>query len=99
MFRILFMQIFTPNTTHLSSSWKYYVTVVFQDSLTPGHIICEPSSDTIMINFPAVGINDLTNNSIQLYPNPANDLVNIVSTNDIKNARSTELYRTDGLHE
>jgi hypothetical protein len=65
-------------------SWKYYVTVVFQDSLTPGHILCEPSSDTILINFPTVGINDPTNNSISLYPNPANDVVYIVSTNDIK---------------
>ena len=70
--------------TPLGSSWKYYVTVVFQDSLNPGHIVCEPSSDTITINFPAVGINNLTNGSIQLYPNPANDFVNIVSTDNIK---------------
>jgi hypothetical protein len=73
-----------PNTTHFGSSWKYYVTVVFQDSLSPGDILCEPHSDTIMINFPVVGINDPTNNSISLYPNPANDVVYIVSTNDIK---------------
>ena len=37
-----------------------------------------------MITFPAVGINDLTNSSLSLYPNPANDVVNVVSTNDIK---------------
>jgi hypothetical protein len=79
----------TYTETHLPTtqgplSWKYYVTVVFQDSLNPGHILCEPTSDTILIMFPAVGINDPTNSSISLYPNPANDVVNIVSTNDIK---------------
>jgi len=72
------------SSTHLGSSWKYYVTVVFQDSLNPGDILCEPTSDTILIMFPTVGINDLTNSSISLYPNPADDVVYIVSTNDIK---------------
>jgi hypothetical protein len=57
---------------------------VFQDSLSPGPILCEPSSDTITITFPAVGINDPVNSSISMYPNPANNVVNIVSTNDIK---------------
>jgi hypothetical protein len=72
--------------TPLASSWKYYVTVVFHDSLSgnPNSILCEPSSDTIMINFPAVGIDNQGDNSISLYPNPANDVVYVVSTNDIK---------------
>ncbi len=73
-----------PNSTEPTTTWKYYVTAVFQDSLSPGPVLCEPSSDTITITFPAVGINDLTGNSLSLYPNPANDVVNIVSTNDIK---------------
>jgi hypothetical protein len=60
------------------------VTAEFQDSLNPAPpMLCEPSSDTITILFPAVGINELTN-TISLYPNPANDLVNVVSSNDIK---------------
>ncbi|TRZ74150.1 MAG: T9SS C-terminal target domain-containing protein [Bacteroidetes bacterium] len=73
-----------PSTTEPTTTWKYFVTAVFQDSLNPGPVLCEPSSDTITITFPAVGINDLTNSSLSLYPNPANDVVNIVSTNDIK---------------
>jgi hypothetical protein len=75
-----------PNTTEPNTTWKYYVTAVFHDSLASNQtsILCEPSSDTITIMFPAVGINDPTNSSISLYPNPANDVVNIVSTNDIK---------------
>ena len=73
-----------PLTTEPTTTWKYFVTAVFKDSLHQANILCEPSSDTIMITFPAVGINDLTNNTLSLYPNPANDVVNIVSTNDIK---------------
>jgi hypothetical protein len=72
-----------PSTTN-ATSWKYYVTALFQDSLNLGVTLCESPSDTITMIFPALGIADPTNGSISLYPNPANDLVNIVSTNDIK---------------
>jgi hypothetical protein len=73
-----------PSTTEPTTTWKYYVTSVFQDSLNPGPVLCEGVSDTITITFPAVGINDLSNNGLMIYPNPANDLVNISATNDIK---------------
>jgi hypothetical protein len=73
-----------PSSTTPTTTWKYFVTAVFKDSLDLTKILCEPSSDTITITFPAVGIPDLTNNSVTLYPNPANDVVNVVSTNDIK---------------
>ena len=63
--------------------YKYYVTDVFNDTIT-NILLCESSSDTISLLYPVVGINDLTNSSLSLYPNPANDVVNIVSTNDIK---------------
>jgi hypothetical protein len=73
-----------PNTTEPTTTWKYYVTAVFKDSLDLTTVLCEPSSDTITITFPAVGINDLSNNSLSLYPNPASEFVNVVSSNDIK---------------
>jgi hypothetical protein len=73
-----------PNTTEPTTTWKYYVTAVFKDSTDLTKVLCESSSDTITITFPAVGINDLTGNSLILYPNPAIDFVNVVSTNDIK---------------
>jgi hypothetical protein len=73
-----------PSSTMPPFHWRYFVTAEFQDSLNPAPpYLCEPPSDTITINFPAVGINELTN-TISLYPNPANDVVNIVSSNDIK---------------
>jgi hypothetical protein len=73
-----------PGTTEPTTTWKYFVTAVFQDSLAPGPVLCEPPSDTITITFPAVGINELSNNTLSLYPNPATEVVNIVSSNDIK---------------
>jgi hypothetical protein len=73
-----------PSTTEPTTTWMYYVTAVFQDSLAPGPILCEPPSDTITITFPAVGINDLTNGTLNLYPNPATEVVNVVSSNNIK---------------
>jgi hypothetical protein len=68
-----------PGTTGPATFWKYYVTAVFQDSLNPGTNLCESSSDTITIMFPAVGIGNPVNGSLSLYPNPATDVVNIVS--------------------
>jgi hypothetical protein len=52
--------------------------------------------------FPATGIDQLTN-SISLYPNPANDLVNVVSTNDIKTIEVLDyigktIYRNDDVN-
>jgi len=73
-----------PGTTEPTTTWKYFVTAVFQDSLAPGPVLCEPPSDTITITFPAVGINELSNGTLSLYPNPATEVVNIVSSNDIK---------------
>jgi hypothetical protein len=72
----------TPPTQH----WKYYVTAEFQDSLNPSQpnpMLCEPSSDTIAIDFPSVGFNYLTGNQVTLYPNPATEIVNVVSTDEI----------------
>ena len=72
----------TPDPT---KSFCYYVTALFQNSQNPGAgVICEPASDTTCVDWPAVGINNLTNSSISIYPNPANDLVNVVSTTSIK---------------
>jgi hypothetical protein len=89
-------------STYWGPGWKYYVTALFQDSLNPGTTLCAPASDTITIMFPATGIDQLTN-SISLYPNPANDLVNVVSTNDIKTIEVLDyigktIYRNDDVN-
>ena len=67
-----------PSTTPLASMWKYYVTTYFQNSADQT-ILCEASSDTILVHFPATGIPELGSGQIMVYPNPATELVNIKS--------------------
>jgi hypothetical protein len=72
-----------PSNTEPGAIFKYFVTDLFNNSLdqTP---LCEAHSDTITVNWPAVGINNLNGGEISIYPNPAKELVNIVSTSTIK---------------
>ena len=72
-----------PSTTEPGAIFKYFVTDLFTNSVdnTP---LCEASSDTITVNWPAVGIDPLNGNTISIYPNPAKDMVNIVSTTTIR---------------
>jgi hypothetical protein len=82
-------------STYWGPGWKYFVTAVFQDSLNQGVTLCEPSSDTITVHFPAVGIDELTN-SISLYPNPANDLV--IKTIEVLDYIGKVIYRNDDVN-
>jgi hypothetical protein len=66
-----------------SGTFRYFVTDVFNDSET-GLWLCESSSDTITVEFPAVGINEVTSGEISIYPNPATEIVNIVSSYNIR---------------
>ena len=67
-----------PPTTPNGSIFKYYVTVVYKNS-DDNEILCEPSSDTITVPFFPVGLNELTNGQIMIYPNPATEVVNVKS--------------------
>ncbi|MEI7661815.1 MAG: T9SS type A sorting domain-containing protein, partial [Bacteroidota bacterium] len=67
-----------PSTTPLASFWKYYVTTLFKNSADQT-VLCEASSDTITVHFPATGVNELGNGQIMIYPNPATELVNVKS--------------------
>jgi hypothetical protein len=72
-----------PSTTEPGKTFKYYVTVLFNDSQT-GLPLCESGSDTITVTFPAVGVNELTNGQVMIYPNPASENVNVKSDYTIK---------------
>ncbi len=56
----------------------YYVTAVYQDSLNPGSILCEPHSDTLCADF-AAGIPIENSAQIRIFPNPVSDMINIGS--------------------
>jgi hypothetical protein len=51
----------------------YYVEAVLVDGG------CETNSDTISLDWPATGINDLGAGSVRIYPNPATEIVNVTS--------------------
>jgi hypothetical protein len=91
-----------PTGTQCPYHWRYFVTAVIQDSLNQGVTLCEPSSDTITVYLTAVGVNKLSN-TITLYPNPANDAVNIVSSNEIKTIEVLDyvgqmIYKNDDVN-
>jgi len=66
--------------------YKYFVTAVFNDSETNA-LLCESTgSDTIQNQFPAVGVENITNGSVIVYPNPANEVVNVKSDYNISRA-------------
>ena len=53
---------------------QYFVTAVLEDGS------CEANSDTIEIGWPYVGIDDPGAGAIQIFPNPASDIVTIKSS-------------------
>jgi hypothetical protein len=60
-------------------TYMYYVTAVFNNSVNSQFLCESPGSDTVTITFPAVGIPEVSGGSIMIYPNPANDVVNVKS--------------------
>lgn len=68
----------TYPSTLVSGIFKYYVTTIYKNS-ADNQILCEPSSDTLQVIFPAVGINELNNSQIMVYPNPATEVVYVKS--------------------
>ncbi|MCX6282346.1 MAG: T9SS type A sorting domain-containing protein [Bacteroidetes bacterium] len=59
--------------------YKYYVTSIFNDTVANTFLCESPGSDTITVQFPHVGIVEIGNGQIMVYPNPANDNVNVKS--------------------
>jgi len=90
-----------PSTTPLASSWKYFVTAIFKNSVDQT-MLCEPSSDTILVHFPATGVSELNSGQIMIYPNPATDQVNIksdynISRLDVINFIGQQVYSSSNV--
>jgi hypothetical protein len=60
-------------------TYMYYVTAIFNNSIDNTFLCESPGSDTVTIQFPAVGIPTVSGGSIMIYPNPANEVVNVKS--------------------
>ena len=67
-----------PTSAPPGSIFKYYVGAWFGDGINMNVPVFESSSDTITIYF-YVGIDAKDAGNISVYPNPANDLININS--------------------
>jgi hypothetical protein len=81
--------------------FHYYVTSTFNDSET-GLPLCESSSDTITVEFPAVGVNELTNGQVMVYPNPATENVTVksdytISGIEVMNFVGQTVYRNSNV--
>jgi hypothetical protein len=74
----------TYPSTLVSGTFKYYVTSLYKNS-ADNTILCESSTDTITVVFPALGVNDLNNGQVMIFPNPATENVNIKSDFTITN--------------
>jgi hypothetical protein len=69
-------------STQTPGTFKYFVTSLYKNS-ADNTILCESSSDTITVLWPSIGVNELTNSQIMIYPNPATDFVTVKSTLNI----------------
>ena len=54
----------------------YYVTAVYQDSLNPGFLLCEPHSDTLCVEYTS-GVPVLNEVQVRIFPNPVSEVLNI----------------------
>jgi hypothetical protein len=61
-----------------TGSLCYYVTAVYQDTNNPGHIYCEPPSDTLCTEILS-GVQVKNEGKIHIFPNPVSDVLNIES--------------------
>ena len=69
-----------PNQVSAYGKYKYFVTAMHKDTVA-NVMLCEsPGSDTVLVHWPAVGVVEIGNGQIMVYPNPANDNVNVKST-------------------
>lgn len=59
--------------------YKYYVTALYTDTVANAFLCESPSTDTIAFTFPAVGVVEIGNGQISVYPNPATENVNVKS--------------------
>jgi len=58
-------------------TYKYYVAAIYMN--TDNTVLCDPSTDSITVLFPAVGMSEIGKGMISIYPNPATEALNVRS--------------------
>jgi hypothetical protein len=69
-----------PNLVTAYGNYKYFVTAMHKDTVANAMLCESPGSDTVSVKWPAVGVVEIGSGQIMVYPNPANDNVNVKST-------------------
>jgi hypothetical protein len=62
---------FNDFNVSIGSTYQYYVTALYSDSCV------SESSDTVTIGVFPVGVDDITESMLNIFPNPANEVINI----------------------
>jgi hypothetical protein len=83
--------------------YKYNVTAVMNDSISNTYLCESPNSDTITVQFPHVGITEIGNGQIMVYPNPATENVNVksdftVTSIEVMNYTGQTVYRNTSVN-
>ncbi len=84
-------------------SYKYYVTSSFNDTVTNAFLCESPKSNEITVQFPHVGIIEIGNGQILVYPNPATDNVNVksdyvINSIEVMNYVGQTVYRNNTVN-
>jgi len=84
-------------------NYKYFVTSVYNDTVANTFLCESPGSDTITVQFPHVGIVEIGNGQIMVYPNPANSNVNVksdfvINSIDVMNYVGQTVYRNSNVN-
>ena len=85
-------------------TYKYNVTAVMNDSISNTFLCESPNSDTINVQFPHVGIMEIGNGQIMIYPNPATDNVNVksdytITSIEVLNYTGQTVYRNTTVNQ
>ncbi|MCX6284447.1 MAG: carboxypeptidase regulatory-like domain-containing protein [Bacteroidetes bacterium] len=84
-------------------NYKYFVTTIYNDTVANTFLCESPGSDTITVQFPHVGIVEIGNGQIMVYPNPANSNVNVksdfvINSIDVMNYVGQTVYRNSNVN-
>ena len=82
--------------------YKYYVTALYTDTVAHTQLCESPGSDTVSFKFPAVGVVEIGNGQISVYPNPATENVNVksdyvINTLEVMNYVGQTVYRNSNV--
>jgi len=86
------------NLTANYGTYKYGVKALYKDTVANAFLCESPYSNVVTIQFPAVGVVEVGNGQISVYPNPATEVVNVksdytINSIDVMNYLGQTVYK------